>query len=327
VVHGEVVEPHVVTSALKRLWSLGGFKSKKVVLGTGNQGVIVRDLTVPKMSLKHIRESLPFHVQSLLQMPLTDSLLDFYPTSESVGDQGAVINGLLVAAEKKEILGNVNAVENAGLTPVEVDLIPFALNRLLVSRPQIKGIIALVDIGGTTTSIIISSNGVPWFVRIIPTGGEDLTRALVEGLAIDAPSAENLKRSLTLAVEDIKKDTNSGTVKCKCAKCVAEDLTFDDSQSMEILHLVSGELLGSLKSTINYFNNTRPQDPVQQILLTGGGSQLSGMAGALSDITHIPVVAAEPFSMITLPRGENLRKLHLNGSISVALGLALRGET
>lgn len=325
VVHGEVVEPEIVTAALKRLWSQGGFKSKKVVLGTGNQGVIVRDLTVPKMSLKHIRESLPFHVQSLLQMPLTDSLLDFYPTSESVGDQGAVINGLLVAAEKKEILGNVDAVERAGLTPVEVDLIPFALNRLLVSRPHIEGTVALVDIGGTTTSIIISSNGVPWFVRIIPTGGDDLTRALIEGLAIDAPSAEELKRTLTLKVEEMREeDSNSETVKCKCAKCVAEDPSVDDPRSSEILHLISGELLGSLKSTINYFNNTRPQDPVQQILLTGGGAQLLGMAGALSDLTHVPVLAAEPFSMVSLPRKKNLKRLHLDGSISVALGLALR---
>lgn len=328
VMRGEVLEPEVVASALKRLWSQGGFKSKKVVLGTGNQGVIVRDLAVPKMSLKHIRESLPFQVQSALQMQLTDSLLDFYPTSETLGEQGPILNGLLVAAEKKEILGNVNAVEKAGLTPVEVDLIPFALNRLLVSRPQIKGTVALIDIGGTTTSIIISSDGVPWFVRIIPTGGDDLTRALIDGLEIDAPAAEDLKRTLKLGVDEIEdEDLNPKTVKCKCAKCVAEDPYVDDSRSIEILHSVSGELLGSLRSTVNYFNNTRPQDPVQQILLTGGGSLLSGIFEALSDVTHVSVTAADPFSMVSLPRKKNAKKFHLEGSIAVALGLALRSTT
>lgn len=328
VVRGEVLESELVSSALKRLWSQGGFKSKKVVLGTGNQGVIVRDLSVPKMSLKHIRESLPFQVQSTLQMQLTDSLLDFYPTSETVGEQGPVLNGLLVAAEKKEILGNVNAVERAGLTPVEVDLIPFALNRLLVSRPHVMGTVALIDIGGTTTSIIISSDGVPWFVRIIPTGGDDLTQALIEGLEIDAPTAEELKRTLKLDAGEIEEDDSSSkTVKCKCAKCVADDPYVDDSRSVEILHSVSGELLGSLRSTVNYFNNTRPQDPVRQILLTGGGSLLSGIAGALSGVTHVPVVAADPFSMVSLPRKKNAKKIHLEGSIAVALGLALRSTT
>lgn len=328
VMRGEVIEPEVVGSALKRLWSQGGFKSKKVVLGTGNQGVIVRDLTVPKMSLKHIRESLPFQVQSTLQMQLVDSLLDFYPTSETLGEQGPLINGLLVAAEKKEILGNVNAVEKAGLTPIEVDLIPFALNRLLISRQQIMGTVALIDIGGTTTSIIISSNGVPWFVRIIPTGGDDLTQALIEGLEIDAPAAEELKRTLKLGAGEMEEDdSNPKTVKCKCAKCVAEDPHVDDSRSIEILHSVSGELLGSLRSTVNYFNNTRPQDPVRQILLTGGGSLLSGLAGALSEITHVPVTAADPFAMVSLPHRKNAKKFHLDGSIAVALGLALRSAT
>lgn len=328
VARGEVLEPELVSSALKMLWSQGGFKSKNVVLGTGNQGVIVRDLTVPKMSLKHIRESLPFQVQSALQMQLTDSLLDFYPTSETLGEQGPLVNGLLVAAEKKEILGNVNAVERAGLTPVEVDLIPFALNRLLVSRPQIMGTVALIDIGGTTTSIIISSDGIPWFVRIIPTGGDDLTKALIEGLEIDAPAAEDLKRTLKLGAGDIEEDdANSKIVKCKCAKCLSSDPRVDDSRSVEILHSVSGELLGSLRSTVNYFNNTRPQDPVRQILLTGGGSLLSGIAEALSDVTHVPVSAADPFSMVSLPRKNNAKKYHLESSIAVALGLALRSTT
>ena len=328
VIRGEVIEPQIVGSALKKLWSQGGFKSKKVVLGTGNQGVIVRNLTVPKMSLAHIRESLPFQVQSLLQMQLTDSLLDFYPTSETSGEQGPLINGLLVAAEKKEILGNVNAVERAGLTPVEVDLIPFALNRLLISRPQIMGTVALIDIGGTTTSIIISSDGVPWFVRIIPTGGNDLTLALMEGLGINASTAEELKRGLKLGVGEIEEeDSNSKTVRCKCAKCIADDPYVEDSRSTEILHAVSGELLGSLRSTVNYFNNSRPQDPVREIMLTGGGSLLSGFAGALSEVTHVPVVEADPLSMLCLPRKGNAKKMHLDGSIAVALGLALRSTT
>ena len=325
VVRGEVLMPEIVGLALKRLWAQGGFKSKSVALGTGNQGVIVRDLTVPKMSLKHIRESLPFQVQTTLQMQLTDSLLDFYPTSETEGEQGTVINGLLIAAEKKEVLGNVDAVERAGLTPVEVDLIPFALNRLLISRPQVMGTVALIDIGGTTTSIIISSDGVPWFVRIIPTGGDDLTQALIEGLTIDAPAAEELKRTLKLGQSEIEEDSLS--VKCKCAKCVAEDPTAENARSTEILHSVSGELLGSLRSTVNYFNNTRPQDPVQQILLTGGGSLLSGLSKTLAEITHVPVMAADPFSMVSLPHKRNRKKLQVDGSIAVALGLALRSAS
>lgn len=330
VIRGEIVEQAVVVAALKRLWSEGGFKSKRVVLGTGNQGVIVRELTVPKMSLTRIRESLPFQVQSMLQIPLADSLLDFYPTSESMGEQGPMVTGLLVAAEKKEILGNIRAVERAGLTPVEVDLIPFALNRLLVSRAQVLGSVALIDVGGNTTSIIIASNGVPWFVRIIPTGGEDLTQALMGGLEIDSQDAEELKRTLRIGAHAIlEEDGSDRHTKCTCAKCLADAPAADapvveDPRAKEILQEVTGELLASLRSTVNYFNNTRPQDPVLQILLTGGGAQLSGIAEALGEITRVPVTQADPFATISLPRKREAKKLGQNVSMAVALGLALR---
>ena len=323
---GEVIEPEIVESALKQLWSESGFKSKNVVLGTGNQRILVRDLSVPKMPLKHIRESLPFQVQSMLQMPLEDALLDFYPISESAGEHGPIVNGLLVAAEKREILGNIRAVERAGLTPVEVDLIPFALNRLLIDRPQVNGTVALIEVGGNTTSIIIASHGVPLFVRIIPAGGDDLTQALKLGLEIDTEAAEELKQTLRFGIDEAtEEDARPKSSQCACAKCSAEFAVAEDSQTIEILQTVTGELLGSLRSTVNYFNNTRPQDSVLQVLLTGGGARLTGFAQALSEMTHIPVTVADPFALITLSRKLKAKKLpESEPSISVALALALR---
>jgi type IV pilus assembly protein PilM len=327
VVCGEVVEPEIVALALKRLWTDGGFKNKKVVLGTGNQRIMVRDVTVPKMSLKHIRESLPLQVQNMLQVPLEDALLDFYPVAESAGENGESIEGLLIAAEKREILGNIRVAERADLTPVEVDLIPFALNRLLVHRPHLNGSVALIDVGGHTTSITITNHGVPLFVRIIPAGGEDLTRALMSELEIESEKAEILKRVLTYASTSASENESSLTTsECACARCSAEFANSNDSRSRAILQSVTGELLNSLRSTVNYFNNTRPQDMVLQILLTGGGAQLGGFALSLSEITHIPVTTADPFTSITLSsklKGENLHEC--GSSLVVALALALRG--
>ena len=324
---GEVVEPEVVGSALQKLWSEGGFKSKNVVLGTGNQRTLVRDLSVPKASLKGIRESLPFQVQGALQIPLEDSLLDFYPISESTGERGLMVNGLLIAAQKSEILGNIRVVQRAGLTPVEVDLIPFALNRLLIDRSEVKGTVALIEVGGNTTSIIIASDGVPWFVRIIPAGGEDLTQALAAGLEISVEAAEKLKRTLKYGAGPTSTELSGPkTSQHACPKCSAElPSTPADPRATEILQKVTGELLASLRSTVNYFNNTRPEDPVLQVLLTGGGAQLSGFAQALSEVVHIPVTEADPFATITLARKLKTKNLPENRpSISVALGLALR---
>lgn len=322
VVRGEVVDATVVASALKKLWTEGGFKSKNVVLGTGDQRTLVRELSVPKMSLKNIRESLPFQVQSMLQMPLADPLLDFYPISESTGEHGPIVNGLLIAAEKSVILGNIHAVERAGLTPIEVDLVPFALSRLLVGRAQTKGTVALMDVGANTTSVVVSIDGVPRFVRMIPAGGDDLTEALKLGLEIETDQAEELKHKLTLGADAT---TAEDPDRCDCARCAAELAIAEDPRAVKILNVMSAELLGSLRSTVNYFNNTWPESPVQHVMLTGGGAQLGGFADALSEMIHISVTHAEPFTMITLPRKFKVKKLQ-NGQVSItaALGLAVR---
>ena len=49
VLAGEVREVQTFASALKRLWSLGGFRTKRVVLGVGNSRVLARELSLPRM--------------------------------------------------------------------------------------------------------------------------------------------------------------------------------------------------------------------------------------------------------------------------------------
>ncbi|MCU1557988.1 MAG: pilus assembly protein PilM [Microbacteriaceae bacterium] len=300
---GEVVEPRTVTTAIKQLWSAGGFKTKDVVLGIGNSRVLVRDLTVPKMSLRRIRESLPFHVQEMLPFPTEDALLDFYPISEGTSESGPIVNGLLVAAVKGAVLGNVNAVQLAGLNPVEVDLVPFALSRALLRGESASGTTTVIDVGGTTTTLVVSANGVPQFVRIIPTGGDDLTNALSTRLNISVEEAEAMKRSIGMSLSEADPEKHDAAA---------------------VMFEVTRELITSLRNTLTYFAGARSVDVVGRIVLTGGGSQLSGFGEALSEFTRLPVSAGTPFDTFGLARRLDREALQRQSrSLTVALGLAM----
>jgi type IV pilus assembly protein PilM len=299
---GEVLETHTVASALKRLWSTGGFKSKDVVLGMGNQRVLARDLTMPKMSLAQIRESLPFQVQDMLPMPVADALLDFYPISEGAGENGPVVNGLLVAAVKDAVLANVTAAKLAGLSPVEVDLIPFALTRVQSRGSHSTGTVAVVDVGAATTNVVVTIAGVPQFVRIIPSGGGDVTRAIATRLGIDEGIAESAKRALGLA---------------------AGPVNAEQRPVVEIIYEVTSELVNSIRNTISYFDNTHAASNVERIILSGGGSKLSGFASALGELTRTEVVVTDPFASVAMAKGIASGEAHVRDSMTVALGLAL----
>ena len=297
--NGEVIEENTVATALKQLWAEAKFRSRSVVIGLGNQKVLARDLVVPRGSIESIRESLPFQVQDLIPVPVAEALLDFYPISETSSDTGPAVSGLLVAAVKSSVLANVNAIRKAGLSPVDVDLVPFALQRSVGA--DTVGTAAVIDIGATTTNIVISTGGVPQFVRIIPTGGEDLTRALISRLGIDRELAERVKAGIGLA---------NGSVPA------------ENRAAVEVIYEVTRELLTSLRNTLSYFANTREGRHVEQVVLSGGAARLPGFAESLASMTLMKVMMADPFAKVQL--GKDAK--HLAGSparAAVALGLVL----
>ena len=304
---GEVLEPAVVGATLKRLWSTGGFTSKDVILGMGYHRMVVRNLTVPSMSLRRIRESLPFQVQDLLSFPTADALLDFYPIKEveSEGESEPQISGLLIAATKDVVQSHIKAARLAGLRTLNVDIMAFARSRAIHRGVATPGVIAQIDIGGGSSSVLVSSDGVPQFVRVIPAGGNQLTKALRVRLGIDEEAADALKETLGL----------SGVVPPH------------DAIAATVIRDVTAELLESLRNTLAYFTNNWPELPIDRIVLMGGGARLTGFSTALGDLTGFPVVPAEPFAELEFGPDVNAAQLHNSeGAFVAALGLALGGK-
>ncbi|MDM7889277.1 type IV pilus assembly protein PilM [Curtobacterium sp. RHCJP20] len=299
---GEVLEPNTVAASLRELWKLGRFRSKDVVLGVGNQRVLSRDLTVPRAPLAQIRESLPFQVQDMLPVPVGDAILDFYPVSETDGPDGPLVHGLLIAAVKDAVLANVRAVQLAGLNPVGVDLIPFALSRVYLPAAKYPGTHVLAEIGANTTTVVIATDGVPQFVRIIPTGGDGLTQSLATALDIPVEQAEAVKRWIGLG---------------------DRAQTADDLRAASVIQELASELLTSLRNTVNYFTSTREGSVITSLVIAGGGASLPGFAEALQGHTRIPVVLGDAMSDAAMSRFIRREDVTSRGSaVAVAWGLA-----
>ena len=76
----------------------------------------------------------------------------------------------------------MDAAQAAKLEPVGVDLVPFAIARS-VGMPEVGmedeegGEEAIVDIGAEVTNIWCTRGALTRFVRILPSGGRDITSA------------------------------------------------------------------------------------------------------------------------------------------------------
>ena len=298
---GEVADAETVTTALKELWAAGKFTSRDVNLGVGNQRVIVRELELPWMPMAHIRASLPFQVQELIPMSVDDALLDYYPTGERENATGRVVQGMLVAATRDTVRNKIMAVQSAGLRPRMVDLNPFALLRSLAGGEHAERTVALVEIGARITQVVIAAKGVPRFIRMLPSGGQNVTDAVANALGIAAAEAEEIKRVVGIG------------------RPVGADL----ADAGEAINTVVRPLVEAIRNTFVYYASNNPGAGIETAVLTGGGAQLPGLDRYLAATSRLTVVAGDPLAAVKVAATAHFDVDPASAFAATPVGLAL----
>jgi len=365
---GEVRQPEAVAEALREVWSKSGVKTKQVFLGVGNQRVIVREVALPWLPEKELRDTLAFQVQEFIPMSTDEAVLDFDPLGEL--DQGGrrMQRILLVAAHKGMINALVDAALAAKLDPVGIDLTPFAVIRAVGTSDEgldldAAGDEAIIDIGAQVTSICVHDRGTTRFVRMLPSGGRDITLALSSGLGIDEEIAERLKRGerpepapelpdapaeTEAAPEAVAPDATPAP-QAEGAPAPAEDrglqfpepaaapapratapvatATGDLPDPAEVRSLAlarAGSFVDEVRSSLEFYAAQMPNAQIGRVLVVGGGSRLDGLLELLQERLPVPVDRGRLFE-----RAKSELDLSAEATaeaeavLSVAVGLAI----
>jgi len=298
---GEVADAEVVAQALRQLWAQHKFGTREVVLGVGNQRVIVRDLELPWLPPAQLKASLPFQVQELLPMPIEEALLDFHPTTESAGPQGRTVHGMLVAAQRDTVSANVRAAETAGLTPTMVDLNGFALLRALGRGAVRDGVVALVEIGASVTHVVVADHGVPRLVRTIPAGGQTITSAVASAAGVTGAQAEQLKREVGIGFAQ----------------------PADRAEIGDVIGSTTRTLVEAIRNTFVYYSGNHPGATIESVVLTGGGSHLPGLGQYLASASRLPVAQGDALEGVALAKSIDAAELtHARSLVALPVGLA-----
>jgi type IV pilus assembly protein PilM len=307
---GEIRDPGAVSDALKELWHRGKFRSKEIILGVANQRVVVREVTLPWLTDKELRESLPFQVQEFVPIPVEEAVLDYHILEEFEREGRRMVRILLVAAQKTMIQQIVQAADAAKLRPVGLDLVPFAIVRSVGSidgsgLDQAGGVgdEAIVDIGADVTSICVHAWGVPRFVRILPAGGREITGAVARSLAISDEEAEGLKRNGHADAEPERQE-----------------------QAMKAALSRAASFADDIRSSLDFYQTQMPGARVGRVLLTGGGSKLGGLVRLLDDRIPAEVAEGHPFHRVSPALELSPEAMgEAEPLLAVAVGLALPG--
>ena len=267
----EVLDRDAVAVALQRLWAEARISQRNVVLGVGNRRILVREHSTQLTNPAQIRQALPFEVQDRLPVPVDQAVLDFVPTAQD--DRG--VHGLLVAAVAEHMEELVGALDKARLRPLSIDLVAFGYARALATLVEPGRTGLLVGIGEHTTHIVIATDGVPRFVRVVPLD-------IVDAAPPDepAPASEPLRRRRAATVESDARDALSPAVQTALI-----------------------DLVGRLRSTVAFYRDRANAAPIDIAFVTGTHAAHPRLVEAIATAAGAPVTPVSVSDLVPAAPG------------------------
>ncbi len=305
IVNGEIQQPELVRKKLLFLLGKEGGNFKTI-----RSSWVVANLPEPKTFLKlidvesgdNVLTSVDVAYQAKKHLPfeLEDTYLDWQvitPTATAKTKQ------VLIAAVPKVIADAYTfLLESAGLNPISLVTEALAISRSMITddKDYAGQARAILDLGGTRSSLIIYDNNSIQFSTTLNFSGEIVTAAIAQGLKIEHSQAEDLK--------------------------IKNSLKYD-AHNPKYLTAVSGiaeNLINELKTALlfykEHFNNT---NTVNRLTLCGGMANWENIDNFISRQLKITSHSGHPWKNL---RNKKLYDYDKNQSLAMAcaIGLALK---
>ena len=302
IVDGVIMNAQAVVLAIQTLFSEQSVKAKDVALSVSGHSVIVKRIKLPVMTRDELAESIKWEAEQYIPFDVKDVSIDCHILGRSEGEANQM-DVVLVAVKKDKLQEYTGLVVEAGLRPVVVDVDAFALGNMYEMNYEIREgeVVALVNIGASVMNIHILKGGNFVFTRDISIGGNRYNETIQGELAVDYPTAERAKRGEP--VEGIDQESLSG-----------------------IIQSINMEIASEIVRSFDYFKMTSVCKTIDQILLSGGLSKLSGLVSQIAEKSGTPVEKVNPFRRVEVPQKLfNLEyRAHMGPMVAVGVGLAMR---
>ena len=253
-----------------------------VIISIPSDLVFLRNINFPFSDMSKIREAIPFEAEENIPYPPDRILMDFQPLPLSGTDGRSVI----LAAINKDILnGILDILTESGLYPVFAGL---ESNALLKSYDYFNSVnnetVLLVDIGTNKTIISIIRDNHLLFTRSIPMGTGLIIRNIADVLNVTLIESYRIYELLDLDLNSL--ESNSDKSSSSGINITKPKIKKIYSHAVETVNTIINDLLLSIKAsgTVNDYSD------FSRIMLSGGGSNIRGIAKFFSDESGLPVV-------------------------------------
>jgi len=253
---------------------------------------------------KEVRETDVFRVIDAAQavaIPLDREVIHVIPQEYVVDGQDGIkepigMSGVRLEAKVHIVTAAVTSAQNivkcanrCGLNVNDIILQPLASGESVLTNEEKELGVALIDVGGGTSDLVIYSEGAVVHTSVITLGGNHVTNDVAVGLRTPAAEAERIKQkygcalsSLVQRDETIEVPSVGGRKPRVLSRQILAEII--EPRMEEILNLVQQEIIKS-----GY------EDRVASgIVLTGGSVILEGMPELAEQVFNTPVRRGAP---------------------------------
>lgn len=298
IVDGEVMDPGLVSDAIRQTLQATGVKSKHIVAAVGGRDVIVKKISIERVKEPQARELMRWEAEQHVPFDMESVELDFQILDPD-GD-GLEMSVLLVAAKRELVQARRHMLEEAGATPSVIDVDAFALhNAFEANHPDaMQGTVALLNIGNEITNLNILDDGVPILTRDLTVGTRRFREDLQREHGIGGDEGEQMLRGYDRTLE------------------------LDGAVSMRGEEIA----VGIERASTFLATSSRNFGQIRAVYACGGGSRVPGLLPWLAERLRIPVQPANALARIAVRDGamEFLSADEIAPLLMLPVGLALR---
>lgn len=300
---GKLLNENQLAEMLK--FSLKDIKVKAgdAIFTTNSSLIINREIMIPKVEDEELDTVIRYEIQQYLPINLNDYVIQFIVLDEIESEGGNKYRVNVIAYPDKISRDYYNLINSIGLNPYVLDVTYNSLNKIAnyseLAKENEEGTIAFIDMGGTTTNIIILKNGKLDFTRMMRSGGGNIDFALAEELGMSSKSTEALKIEKS-NLDDIKEDDFINIA----LKRVLDDIALEAERIFK------------------FYLSKSVGNKIDKIYLYGGTSNIQGIEKYIEDKFNMPAKKIDKLNNVEFTSRE-LREISMDRYLN-AIGAIIR---
>ncbi len=304
IVAGSITDMKILETAVRDCLAsaekMASIRVKEVILGFSSvdclseifnieidlTGSIIKEADLEK-SYEHLYNELSMDNRRILHViPVQYSIDGNSGVKNPVGMYGNKLGVEIsvVSAEENCIKNFESLIKLCDLEVKEVIFTPYSLGHSVLSDEEKDLGTALIDIGAELTSVSIFIHGEMVFTKIIPMGGNLVTKDISKIFSLSLIDSERIKIINGQLIEEIENSLSIIEVSS------LGDENFTDSIEItrkDLISVIKPRIIEIISSINNEITNSRYGDTiVNRIVLTGGVSQTEGLIELINNVTN-----------------------------------------